>query len=254
MKLNDILIEDLEMYKDKVSDALASPTKLYRGASRYSEDVKLVDPYAFTNPRQSISGNNTLNLWLKGDPAWASYPPRDRGVSMSTSKKWAGSFGPAVYTALPFNNAILGICSVGDMIDEDAFPYAFHVLGDEHGYSNSESLADYLNNFFFKSNASDYYTHGDIVGSYANMTKYLKWLENFAKEKPQVFAEDVHINAIAEYLSKTRNYVQAMSVLLSPEKNQFKLISTSMLRNIKLKSERSGQEVWTDSPCFLVRE
>jgi hypothetical protein len=86
------------------------------------------------------------------------------------------------------------------------------------------------------------------------MTKYLKWLENFAKEKPQVFAEDVHINAIAEYLSKTRNYVQAMSVLLSPEKNQFKLISTSMLRNIKLKSERSGQEVWTDSPCFLVRE
>lgn len=253
MKLRDILIEqvDLGKYKKEVSQALASPTKFYRGASSYKQDVKLVDPYAFPNPRQSLQGNNTLNMWLSGDPAWKQYPPRARSVIMTTSEGYAAEFGMAVYRVLPFNGAILGICGAYDIIEQEAWPYFTRVIGDQY-----DDVASYMSMALRETESANAYKN-DIIGSYQNMVKYLHWLQRFAQQNPDVIARDMEdelVGALFRYLTQSTDYVQAMSDLLSPVKNNFNLMSTAQLPSVELGQREYGHEVWTDDHCLLVRE
>ena len=198
-------------------------TPLYRGV-----DKQLQLQIGDTNigaPRKSANTKNYYTLWVDNSPMWKDFPKRSRSFICTTDKEYASSFGE-IYLVIPFDNAQIGICPSGD------FWFSFE------GTSDLSRLNITIDGIFTAFLDLEIVNYGDVNNidseDYTFLKKFLKevTLQNLEKAKDNLDSKTgsewirkrtfhtIYIRE-AEYLinkNKTKNFADAMDVILSPRK------------------------------------
>jgi len=228
--------------------------RIFRG--RDHNDIRAPSPYKFISPsktyRMSRNTINVVNSFLDILPSWKNWPKRSNSIICSNSRVTAGWYGVA-FQVFPFNNAKIGICSQSDFWESfpviterfskhnvDSFNYvlsaAYNTFGidvdpDNFKPEDAKKLIDYLNKETLKYRNIDFLYKTDT--SKGNATQ---------RHDSKTLKEDMII------FYKGGDWTDYFDELLSPEKNNFKLVSISEYTAI----ETPRKEVWTDADSLMI--
>ena len=166
---------------------------------------------------------------MDNNKLWENYPKRSQSIICSTNAQRALEYGK-LYLVIPLNKyAKFGICSKNDLW------YSFNYL--TNICKNTSDLHSF--NLRLKSlNITD--------NSYDEMMKVINSLN---KELNKVFIKTDKKNIFNFFKSNKNSYKFNIEDLLSPIKNNFKLIE---YYNLKNETDLIDKEVWTDSECLLI--
>lgn len=227
----DSSLDLLEKHKDAVQLAVGkynkNKTVIYRGIGRYEQSgasVVYVDPTKREEPRRSANTYNYYTLWLDNDPAWANFPKRSYSLICTTAAWKARQYGDDFRIVIPLVDAKIGVCPESDIWNsfEDTLP-----IGD--------SLKDLMNYLHFAFTNQEIPVHSTM--SYDWLIKSLDKLDT-SKLKGGYLGK----------LFNERGARGAMSYILDPVKNKFKLTTWNQFKAVR------DREIWLSAPCLYVSE
>jgi hypothetical protein len=200
-----------------------APTLMYKGLRGFDKPYFAMDPSKIQ--RESDNTTNFYTQYLSNySPNWKTFPPRDRSIICSSTKNYASTYG-TLYIVFPENGSTIGICSGQD------FWESF-----ERG-AGIDSMGRFAK----------------IMSSAFNLTK-LPMEKFLAAKLKQVsymgwgYSEYLSNNEYFRKYSPDTTIGEALEDLLDPNKNGFKMITTS-----DLVSMPDNKEVWTSGRCILVK-
>jgi hypothetical protein len=202
-----------------------SKYRIYRGVWSM-KNYLYIDP-AKNKERESQNTFNYYTWIINNHPVWKNYPRRE--VICTSNIDTAIKYGHNVYVVYPQNGAKIGICPESDIWISfgNTIPYDLNQF--------NERLCD----FFIK--------------------KQPKTLEGFKKALSKIETQENDVspyNIILNYIKAAKEKMMSLwdylaEELISPDKNDFKVLKVS--KNLDL-SSYNDNEIWTDSPCLLLKD
>ena len=230
--LNEYTVEEL---RNILGSTDKSP-KMYRGD-------KLTSKIGFINPKLSrrfspYASNNFYNLYLSNHETWKEYPSREYSVVCSTDFNKAREYNNEIYMLIPMKRT----AKIAIAPNDDIWTSFLTNVGD-------------LNNLNREiANAKNVLERSGVKVS-SKWDEDWNETEKIIKQYNKEFLEDpktdqIMVTQIAAYLvQKYGSLYEALTILLSPSKNEFEL---KTFENF-IKSNVSNKEVWTDEPCFMIK-
>jgi len=216
-KISEMEAKDIILKKCKKSMELEKRTgiRLIRG-TKESGDFLFSQP-SKGQPRKSANTENYITLLVDHIlPSWKNYPDRSKSLVCHTNKKlyFNSVYGSTTYAVFPFDDSSIGICPDDDWwgsFDETLYPK------DVPGFNTLLEELFGLN---------DNITYQELKKILNTVTPPLdsKTFKSFTKG----------------------NFLTYLDVLLSPIKNNFKLIKTGGRLPTKIR------EAWTDGDSILI--
>lgn len=248
-----------QLLNDNCSDAMKS-TPIYRGLKDTSKPFLIVNPSKTVRKSANVKSNIYM-LLMSNLPSWSKYPPRNRSIACSTSTEYAGHYGTykektdthLYYRVYPYDGAKIGVASSYDIWQsfETGFGKTFFLR--MFNETMDTVFKQYLG-----------YIAGKNV-TYENLLKMIDETDGYIKQKQKryksdgfnvetyFYYENKYFFQKIGYLAKTDNQkltgkrlFDCIENALNPGKNGFHVVTVGN----KLPKDR---EVWTDSPCLLVR-
>lgn len=227
---------------------------IYRGVQhkdgrKINQNVYLINPSE--HHRRSIDTDNIYTLIIDNSELWEDYPKRSESIICSTSHRYASMFGE-VYRVIPIKqNAEFGICDTRDIFE--AFVGLKYI---NDNIDTPRDLEDYLGRTFVM-------PHGSIT-DYKELSKLLTKDNldfSLARENGETHS-GMTVEKFDKIVEEYGSYLGYLEKLMDPEDNGFSLEEYSqdnpnlewLFRNSDGYNGNEGNEVWTDSPCLLVRE
>lgn len=223
--------EVLELIKKDYSKAWNNAKNknfIFRGV--YSKDnYIIIEPSKFERKSAYMSDkSNHYTLLLSNLPSWKRYPRRDKSLICSTTFATAASFSNSdnVFLVLPKNNSKIGVCS-----EDDLWGAFYNVI------DTNDSTILQLNYGLrvLGVTSSDYNSMKNEVN------KIFK--DNLINVNRLPFKDNIKANIIKDL--KTKSMINILNDILSPERNDFKLVKSGDKLPI-------NREVWTDGKCVLI--
>lgn len=237
MKITELFDSNAKLINDTVADirkncsqTLSAEQTLYKGILRNKNiigDAVILDPTAIG--RRSRNTQNYYTLLIDNLPNWSKYPKRSKSLIMSTNLNTAKIFGD-IYRILPFNNAILGVCSHSDIWDS---------------FRNVCKSIDRFNNVLAKSDISDYNYAEFLTQFFISKDRVVKNLKLQVSSRP--ITDFLAIANALEKITTKNQLVKYLNNLFDPTKNGF------TTQKVDTKIIEFNREVWTSSKCYLIR-
>jgi hypothetical protein len=240
----------VEMLVDKYAswyDLLNKKSAIYRGVMhkdqrKVNQNVYIINPSEHS--RMSIDTDNIYTLIMDNSENWKDYPKRSKSIICTTSESYASDFGE-VYRVIPLKeNALFGRCD-----EADIFQCFWNLKYINDNIDSPRDLEEYLGNTFNM-------PHGTIT-DYSELKKiFTKENLDFdlGRKEGETFS-GMTIEEFEEIVEKHGSYLAYLDDLMSPANNGFELFNYSQENAPSwLEKEHASYEVWTDSPCLLVRE
>lgn len=236
-KSRQISKEDaLKLLNTKHNDAYKSKSHLYRGISGSTL------PFLYTNPqigepRQSANTYNYYTLIMDNSSMWRSFPKRSRSLICTTDEDYSYSYGRP-YIVYPENGAKIGVCPTDDIWG--AFSEFNGIL--------SMPLDDLNNCIAQIFDALDLrpkvVTYGSLLMAFETIDDE-KYTDK-VKKSPYYQSPSRFKDLYDAYLETNRPFIKFMEGVLNPKRNKFDIVKSGDIMP-------TYREVWTDSPCVLVR-
>jgi len=230
------------------SNALTSGTVITRTIARLKPSVIYysIDPKSGT--RASQNTGNYYTLIMDNSTMWKKYPKRSKSVVCSINGQCGSKFP---YRVFPKNGSKIGVCKENDLW------FSFR--------KSFDMTLDLMNNTLeiLFNLASEKVTE-DVQISYDKSLpviknackRFDKWFENIKYDKKELekiidqdryssYYSDKALDVLSGYNGDLYTLIETK---LSPEKNGFKLITTS-----NLNVGGAKKEMWTDGECLMVR-
>ena len=197
--------------------------------------------------RKSANTLNWSNLLLSNLPSWFEYPKRNKSHICSTTYNRANNYGD-LYAIIPFDNVKIGICPAYDLW----VSFNFGLSDDNFNINTFNHLIE----DFFDKNLP--YKKSD--DSYENLLINFKEIEQMDFDNIKFDIKNPYTDIIfnEEFLNNFKNkkitFIKYFNEIMSPEKNNFKLIKYNTKFNIDKynKDIIDGTEVWMEGPCLFV--
>lgn len=245
-------ITDLIENKSKFSSALAA-TPIFRGIKGGRAPFLFIEPANFT--RYSRNTFNFGTLLMDNLPAWQKFPKRSQSIICSTSVNQAYGYTneiEKVYRVLPFNNAKIGICPAIDvwLSFKQLSKYGIHL-----NHFNDEIVDVFRMVFPNKPLRDD--TYANFIRDIRALSKALEaeTLPVLESKLPAFYTKHSNFSGIFNILHafKGEPLDKVIAKLFDPNLNGF---STSQIETFQIEEDGShgGNEVWSDSPCYLVSQ
>lgn len=215
--------------------------EIYRGLRNISFNVGFIEPAKHT--RRSAHTDNYYTLLMDNLKSWSPYPDRSKSVVCTTSIGTAKDYGD-LFVILPFAGAEIGVAPKNDMWN--SFPFRL------------VHLNSYINKMV---EFSDDKRDRAPQDSFAKFKTYILDLDKSLEEKEfynrildgEIYRHKGFRKFIYNYKkSSAENFFEYLKLIINPEKNRFKLKKYQKGFEVGGLSY-PGKEVWTESPCLLLR-
>ena len=228
-----ISMEEAIKIAPQYSDAIESSTVITR-VSRTAEQhlYYLVDPKKSKVKRESRNTLNYYTVIMDNSQYWKKYPKRSESLISSINRE-CGAIYPM--RLLPKNGSKIGICSGQDLWFSfgNSFEFSLNRMNDA-----LDSIFHISNDVLMKFDKS----LESIKTACKNFDTWYKNQEDIKDTIQREFGERWTADNIKELLKDYKgNLFKMIESKLSPNKNGFKLITTS-----NLDSAKGIKEVWTD--------
>jgi hypothetical protein len=238
-----ISVEHAKSILKNYTQAIKSPTVIYRGNTYNDEPLYLLDPTTFLDRVSPFANHNYYNMLLSNLPSWSKYPKRNKSVICTTSYSNAsGRQDGNPYVVLPQNGAKIGVCSERDIW------FSFKKFQSMNAFNRGiEEIVTPV----ARMGGVDF---GDADTSYKMFIRLCNKLDlhryKIDVEAVKDSSYDSDWDWLDDYIDKeyktNEKFITILDKILNPSQNDFKLVKvgTRMEPNV---------EVWTDAPCLLVR-
>ena len=245
----DIKIKKLtpqEAHKLLLSDysqAYNSRVKLYRGEENLlHRNIDCAEVF----PGTRIS-NHTSNFYTRmlSDvlESWQKYPPRNKSIICSTSITTAKYYTSGTpYRVFPKNDVKIAVCPMDDM---------WFSFIKESGIKLSELnewFTMYLARMCYIRDFSDILNEGsksDIESVLAEIERIIRLRDN-----SEIPIHRDYQKSIIDRIKSGESISEILNVVLSPDKNKFKLFDNIS----KINEKFSDNEMWFSGPCIMIQK
>lgn len=211
-------------------------TQIFRGIEGFNSNYGLVKPKQASKRRQSAHTRNYYTFIIDNSEKWSDYPDRGESIICSTDPSMAKSYGN-LYLVIPFDGANIGVAPNIDIWRS----FNVHLRSFNEIIRNiSKKSYKYRTTAFEEPPESSY----QEFKTYIN--KVDEVLENNNKYKD--FSKYSFVERYLDRKSEFNGLWEYLEWVLNPYRNDFNRVNYSS--NFDFPRDR---EVWTDSPCLLVK-
>jgi hypothetical protein len=261
----------IEVFKNS-----ANKKFIYRANAFNSSTPLFINNVTF---RTSAATNNIYNVLISDIlPSWKNWPKRNQSVIFSTDYADAGRYtspndnyslsgkseNRRIYYVFPKNDAKLVVCPKSDMWVSfknintlDNFNKAFAIIisnvckqinkintAEQNQYSSYGSIIKLFKN----NNISEILNLFNYIDN--NIASVKNEIENCARSVDHLDESKILVKMLWSIVVDNTTLIKELDDLMNPEYNGFSLISVDNLNS--LVSEKSINEVYTDSSCLLL--
>lgn len=247
--------ENLRLYLEKNCSIALDRAKqnyyIYRGRyTKTNDKVLLHKPYRSLR-LSNKTPHNYYNLLLSNLENWREYPKRNRSIIGTTSLGYAEEYFGSVYVVFPFNNPKIGVC-----VDEDlwySFPYLFNniIFEEDHMEQFNKTLHAFLTIALArKINSRADKDITKLRELFKEVTNLWHTRREHLERRFEPFSSSAFLALNQMYFfffeKFNGNIEAALSDLLDPNKNNFRLLTLSDFDVTK------NKEVWLEAPSVLI--
>jgi len=231
-------------------DEILNGVELWRGRES-EEKLILIDPKG-EEKRVSSNTVNVVNMIMSEDPLWKEYPSRDQSLIMINSESETWLYGSS-YRVFPHKKSIFGICPDNDLFSSfgkyDLRP------------SLVSSILIWLTKTLDIPNIELLYStnYADVKLKLKDIEIVLQQLDfdnevgpfcKYIKARLDIGNSLMHrtLKTIVYKVVSGSTFESELIKLMNPKENGFTLVDF-----LGLPKMGDSREIWTDSPCLLVR-
>lgn len=240
----DTVDEFVELYGKYCSDHNFNNDKIYRGLRNKSLRYGFIQPKNFK--RKSAYTQNYYTLIVDNHPKWNRFPDRSRSLVGTSSREYTENFG-AAFIVIPFDNASIAVAPAYDFWESfrETLPDQFQNL-------------DHFNEGFTILSKKIYGENLFDVDSFSEFKSSINRLENDIRQIGfKVILDRLESgwrsrnarNLILTLKNCESNFLNCIFKWFEPDKNGFELKKYNSSFTVG-----RNREVWTDSPCLLIRD
>jgi hypothetical protein len=226
----------LKEYSHKDLDIILNCRSPFFRGDYASDPYLIIDPSL--NKRVSPNAsNNYYNSFLSNNEKWKAYPSREYSVVGSTARGKAENYHNSLYILIPLKKSSKISLAPGSDLWLSFSSVAWKNMG------NLDEFGAELENFF------DKLLKKKVIEKIPSDVDYKELKSTLKSITPDIYKE--HATTYFKNLFKIpdgKTMYDVVSVMLSPDENNFKLIDTLDFFN----NPPRRNEVWTDKKCVMI--